>query len=38
MNYWTPKNGTKNEKISMGANFRKEVQSLDGYILGMVNS
>ena len=31
-------NGTKNKKISVGANFRKEFQSVDGYILGKVNN
>ena len=31
-------NGTKNKKISMGADFWKEVWSLDGYILETVNS
>ena len=31
-------NGTKNKKASRGANFWNEVRSLDGYILGMVNS
>ena len=30
-------NGTKKKNISMGANFRKEVRSLDGYILGTIN-
>ena len=31
-------NGTKNKKASRGSNFWNEVRSLDGYILGMVNS
>ena len=37
MNYWSLKTASKTKKISIGANFRKEVQSLDGYMLGMVN-
>ena len=36
--YWTLKMVPKTKKISVGANFRKEVQSVDGYILGKVNS
>ena len=35
--YWTLKMVPKTKKISVGANFRKEVQSVDGYILGKVN-
>ena len=38
MNYWTLKMAPKAKKFLWGPIFRKEVQSLDGYILGMVNS
>ena len=31
-------NDTRYKKIYMGTNFRKDVRSLDGYILGTVNS